>query len=171
MEPYKNDLLAVQAAARLDWPLTVVGDGPERRRLVATAGPRTRFVGKVSDAELDLLYRNHAMLLFCGVEDFGIVPVEAVARGCPAVALSQGGATETIEHGLTGEFFAEPAVDAVVAAVEAAGQMPWDRRLMHARAARFAAGRFRAEISRWLDHVPPRTEPSVRPKVRSVGRA
>jgi len=156
MEPYKNDILAVQAAARLDRPLTVVGDGPERRRLAAAAGPRTRFLGTVSDGELDRLYRTHAALLFCGVEDFGIVPVEAAARGCPVVALGAGGVTETIEPGSTGVFFAAPAVEAVVAAIEAADQMAWDSGLMHARAARFTPQRFREQISRWAGHVPPR---------------
>ena len=158
MEPYKNDLLAVQAAARLGRPLTVVGDGPERRRLAAAAGPRTTFLGKVSDAELDRLYRSHAALLFCGVEDFGIVPVEAIARGCPVVALGEGGATETIEPATTGVFFTGHAVDAAIAAIEACDRIAWDRGLMHARAARFAPERFRAEISRWLDGMPPRRQ-------------
>lgn len=150
MEPYKNDRLAVEAAARLDRPLTVVGDGPERGRLAQAAGPRTRFVGKASDADLDRLYRTHALLLFCGIEDFGIVPVEAIARGCPVAALGIGGATETVEQAATGVFFAEPAVDAVIAAIEEAERRPWDPVLMHARAARFGPGRFRAEIGRWL---------------------
>ena len=156
MEPYKNDLLAVQAAARLDRPLTVVGDGPERRRLERAAGPKTRFVGKVGDAELDRLYRTHALLLFCGVEDFGIVPVEAIARGCPVVALGAGGATETLEPGTTGVLFAEPAVDAAIAAIEAADQIAWDHRVMHAQTVRFVPQRFRTEISGWLGiEVPP----------------
>jgi glycosyltransferase involved in cell wall biosynthesis len=156
MEPYKNDILAVQAAARLDRAITVVGDGPERRRLATAAGSRARFLGKVSDADLDQLYRTHSALLFCGVEDFGIVPVEAAARGCPVVALGKGGATETIEPAATGVFFSEPAVDAVIAAIEASDHIAWNRTLMHARAARFAPMRFRAEISDWLDRVPPR---------------
>lgn len=159
MEPYKNDVLAVQAAARLDRPLTVVGEGPERQRLVAAAGPRTTFLGKVSDAELDRLYRAHAALLFCGVEDFGIVPVEAAARGCPVVALGQGGATETIEPGVMGVFFAEPRVDALIAAVDTCDHTAWNSSLMHARAARFAPEQFRTQISDWLDRVPPRTRP------------
>lgn len=150
MEPYKNDLLAVQVAARLDRPLTVVGDGPERPRLERAAGPRTRFVGRVRDADLDQLYRGHAALLFCGVEDFGIVPVEAMARGCPVVARGCGGATETVEPGVTGEFFTEPTVDAVIAAIAACDATAWDAGRMHARAGRFAPARFRDEISRWL---------------------
>jgi glycosyltransferase involved in cell wall biosynthesis len=155
MEPYKNDLLAVQAAARLDRPLTVVGDGPERRRLERAAGPRTRFVGKVSDADLDRLYRTHAALLFCGVEDFGIVPVEAIARGCPVVALGSGGATETIESGTTGVLFEEATVDNVLTAIRDCDEVAWDRQRMHARSQRFSAEVFRRAITDWLGLAPP----------------
>ena len=157
MEPYKNDLLAVQAAARLDRPLTVAGDGPERRRLERAAGPRTRFVGNVSDADLDRLYRTHATLLFCGVEDFGIVPVEAIARGCPVVALGSGGATETIESGSTGILFDEATVDSVMAAIHDCDQAAWDRKLMHTHSQRFSAEVFRREITDWLGLASPPT--------------
>jgi len=157
MEPYKNDLLAVQAAARLDRPLTVVGDGPERRRLERAAGPRTRFVGTVSDADLDWLYRTHAALLFCGVEDFGIVPVEAIARGCPVVAFGSGGATETIESGTTGVLFEEATVDNVLTAIRDCDEVAWDRQHMHARSQRFSAEVFRRAITDWLGLAPPQT--------------
>jgi glycosyltransferase involved in cell wall biosynthesis len=156
MEPYKNDLLAVEAARRLGLPLTVVGDGPERLRLEAAAGggagsgAGARFLGYVADAELDRLYRSHAALLFCGEEDFGIVPVEAMARGCPVVALGRGGVTETVEPGVGGVFFAEPSVEAVVTAVESCLQRPWDPATMHAAAERFGPAAFRDAVRAWL---------------------
>jgi len=150
MEPYKNDLLAVQAAAALGESLTVVGSGPERRRLEREAGSNVRFLGYASDAELDRLYRSHAALLFCGEEDFGIVPVEAMARGCPVVALGRGGVTETVEPGVGGVFFAEPSVDAAMAAVESCLQRPWDPAVMHAAAERFGPAAFRDAVRAWL---------------------
>jgi len=150
MQPYKNDRLAVEAAKLLDLPLTVVGDGPERKLLQAMAGPRARFVGYVDDQRLDELYRSHESLLFCGEEDFGIVPVEAIGRGCPVVALARGGAVETVEAGRSGVFFAESTVDAVVAAVETCRQAAWDPGGMHVAAQRFSAGRFRDEILGWI---------------------
>ena len=158
MEPYKNDLLAVEAARRLGLSLTVVGDGPQRQRLEAAAGASSgaggavaaRFLGHVADAELDRLYRSHAALVFCGEEDFGIVPVEATARGCPVVALGRGGVTETVQPGVGGVFFAEPSVDAVAAAVESCLQRPWDPAAMHAAAERFAPAAFRGAVRAWL---------------------
>jgi len=155
MQPYKNDRLAIEAAKRLDLPLTIVGDGPERKSLELLAGPRTRFLGYVEDARLDALYRSHEALLFCGEEDFGIVPLEAVARGCPVVALGRGGARETVEAGRSGIFFDEPEPDAVVAAISQCRSTDWNFSLMHASAARFSAARFQAAIIEWL------TEPAA----------
>lgn len=150
MEPYKNDRLAVEAARRLRMPLTVVGDGPERQRLEAAAGEEANFLGYVSDADLERLYRSHAALLFCGIEDFGIVPVEAMARGCPVVALAEGGVTETVEPGVGGVFFGEPSVDAVVTAVENCLPQAWDPVRMHAAAERFGPAAFHAAVREWL---------------------
>ena len=157
MEPYKNDLLAVETARRLGLPLTVVGNGPERARLEAAArsgaGVGVRFLGYATDAELDRLYRSHAALLFCGEEDFGIVPVEAMARGCPVVALGRGGVTETVAPGISGIFFAEPTVDAATMAVEACLRHAWESAAMHAAAARFAPPAFRAAVRAWLEEI------------------
>ena len=150
MQPYKNDRLAVDAARRLDLPLTVVGDGPERKPLEAMAGPRTRFVGYVNDRRLDELYRTHEALLFCGEEDFGIVPLEAIGRGCPVVAFARGGALETVEPGRSGAFFEEATVDAVITAIEQCRQTAWDPNIMLASSQRFGARRFRDEITEWL---------------------
>jgi glycosyltransferase involved in cell wall biosynthesis len=153
MQPYKNDRLAVEAARLLDLPLTVVGEGPQRKPLEAIAGPRTRFVGYVDDRRLDELYRSHEALLFCGEEDFGIVPLEAIGRGCPVVALARGGAVETVEVGTSGVFFEGETVDAVITAIEWCRQVAWDRLAMHASMQRFGAGRFREEITAWMGGV------------------
>ena len=150
MQPYKNDRLALEAARLLDLPLTVVGDGPDRKSLVAIAGGRARFLGYVDDLRLDQLYRSHEAVLFCGEEDFGIVPVEAIARGCPVVALARGGAVETVEAGRSGVLFEEPTVDALVAAIEQARETAWDGNAMHASVRRFAPARFREEIAAWV---------------------
>ena len=150
MEPYKNDQLAVTTAKQLGLPLTVVGDGPLRATLQALAGPDCRFLGRVTDSVRDRLYRSHELLLFCGVEDFGIVPVEAMARGCPVVALAAGGATETITAGETGVLFAEPTVDCLAAAIDTARRSDWQPAVMLRRAEQFSQQRFRAEAGDWL---------------------
>jgi glycosyltransferase involved in cell wall biosynthesis len=107
--PYKRADLAIEACRRLDRRLIVVGSGPEERRLRENAGPGVEFRGWVSDEEMARLYRGARVLLFPGEEDFGIVPVEAIASGCPVVAFGRGGALETVGRG------APPAALAAVA--------------------------------------------------------
>jgi glycosyltransferase involved in cell wall biosynthesis len=83
--------------------LVVAGDGRARAEVEALAGPNTTFVGRVSDEGLLDLYRRCAALLMPGVEDFGIVPVEAQACGAPVIAVDAGGARDSVVPGVTGE--------------------------------------------------------------------
>ncbi|MDR7400610.1 MAG: glycosyltransferase [Armatimonadota bacterium] len=144
--PYKRVDLAVEAFTRLRRPLVVVGDGPERRRLEAMAGPGVRFVGEVADEVLREYYRHCRALVFPGVEDFGLVPVEAQACGRPVIALRQGGALESVVDGVTGLLFSEPDPEALASAVRAADGMEFDPRAIRAHAERFSRPRFRAAI-------------------------
>jgi glycosyltransferase involved in cell wall biosynthesis len=124
--PYKRVDLAVVLATEDQLPLTVLGDGSELQRLKRIAGPTVRFAEATGPGSLRDAYAKAKALLFCGVEDFGIVPVEAMAAGCPVVALRQGGAVETvIGHGdeATGVFFDTPTVDALRVAVQHADQI------------------------------------------------
>ncbi|PWJ55146.1 Glycosyltransferase involved in cell wall bisynthesis [Quadrisphaera granulorum] len=100
--PYKRPDLAVRAAARAGVRLVVAGEGRARRDVEALAGPRTTFLGRIGDDELRGLFRRCRALLMPGVEDFGIVPVEAMACGAPVIAAGEGGALDTVVPGLSG---------------------------------------------------------------------
>lgn len=94
--------------------------GPDAtlRRLQRLAGPKTRFLGKVPFAVLqDHLARCRA-LIFPGEEDFGIVPVEAMASGRPVIAYGRGGALDTVIDGETGLLFPDQSVEGLIEAVE-----------------------------------------------------
>ncbi len=93
---YKRFDIAVQACTALGRPLTIVGDGPERKRLEVMAGPTIHFAGKLSDELLHEQYAQARALLFPGEEDFGMVPVEAQSFGRPVIAYGSGGALETV---------------------------------------------------------------------------
>ena len=94
--PYKRVDIAVQACRRLGRRLIVAGSGRDLDRIRALAGPETEFTGHVSDAQAaELLARSRA-LLFPGLEDFGIVPVEAQAAGLPVIAYGQGGVRDSV---------------------------------------------------------------------------
>ena len=102
---YKRFDLAVEACRDLDRDLIVAGRGPHMARLKELAGPRTRFVIEPDDETVRDLYRGCRALLFPGEEDFGIVPVEAMACGRPVIALGVGGAAETVIDGETGVLY------------------------------------------------------------------
>lgn len=152
---YKRNDLAVEACTRTNRPLVVVGDGPMRRRLEEIAGPSVRFLGRVSDDEVARQMAGCRALLFCGEEDFGMVPVEAQMHGRPVIALGRGGALETVDDGRTGVHFSEPTADALRRAVE---QFERCTTLLspaeiRGRAARFDAEHFRVAFEEFVGRV------------------
>ena len=94
--PYKRLDLAIEAFNALRYPLKLAGVGPEEKRLKQLAKPNIEFLGWQSDEELLDLYRGCRALVFPGEEDFGIVPLEAMACGRPVIAYGKGGALETV---------------------------------------------------------------------------
>lgn len=147
---YRRIDLAVQAATAAGRELVIAGDGPERRRLQAMAGPTVRFLGQVPrDRLVDLFGRCHAYLV-PGVEDFGIAPVEAMAAGKPVVAFRAGGATETVVEGSTGVFFDEPSAEALSRAIADVDQIAVDPALIRARAEQFDVSVFRERFTALL---------------------
>ena len=116
--PYKRTDLAVQACSETGRPLIVAGEGKDRARLERMAGPSVRFVGRVDDAEAARLYASCRALIFPGEEDFGMVPVEAMAAGCPVIAYGRGGALETVRDNETGLFFANQSVPSLLEALK-----------------------------------------------------
>jgi glycosyltransferase involved in cell wall biosynthesis len=140
---YRRIDLAVGAATALGRELVVVGDGPERARLRAIAGPTVRFLGHVDRLTLiDLFTRCHAYLV-PGVEDFGIAPVEAMAAGKPVIAFRAGGATETVVDGRTGIFFERQEVAALAEAIERLEGLTFEPAVIRARAQEFDTAVFR----------------------------
>lgn len=102
----KNVDIAVEVCRNLKLALKVVGTGRDESRLRAMAGQTVEFLGDVDDEELIGLYQNCRALIFSGSqEDFGIVPVEAMAAGKPVIALAEGGVKETVIDGKTGVYF------------------------------------------------------------------
>jgi glycosyltransferase involved in cell wall biosynthesis len=144
--PYKRVDLAIEACRRVGAPLTIVGHGPEEARLRALAGPDTRFLGWRTDDEIRELYGAARAVLLPGVEDFGIVPVEAQACGAPVVALGAGGALETVVDGATGVLVAEPTVEALAEGLTRVGRTRFDRGAIRASAERFSRQRFMTDF-------------------------
>ena len=122
---------------------------------VPLAGPefagRVHFCGRLPYARyLSLLQVSAAHVYLTVPFVLSWSCLEAMASGCPVVALGRGGVTETVEPGVGGVFFTEPSVDAVAAAVETCLQRPWDPTVMQAAAERFGPAAFRDAVRAWL---------------------
>jgi glycosyltransferase involved in cell wall biosynthesis len=157
--PYKRVDLAVAAATRLRRRLLVVGTGPEARQLRAAAGPTVEFLGWRTDEEVADLYARCRAVLFPGVEDYGIVPLEAAAAGRPTIALACGGALETMigleraDAPPTAVFFAQQTEEALGRAIlefEAA-EHRFDPAALRRRAAEFDTAIFRRRLRDYLE--------------------
>lgn len=102
---HKRIDVAVRAFTQLGLPLTVIGKGPDLKRLRKLAGPTITFVGRVSDAEVARILQRSRALVVTATEEFGIAAVEAQAAGRPVIALRDGGLRETVIEGETGAFY------------------------------------------------------------------
>ncbi|HUO75347.1 MAG TPA: glycosyltransferase [Candidatus Paceibacterota bacterium] len=143
---YKNFDLAIETFNRLGWPLKIVGTGVEERRLKHAAKGNIEFLGQVNDERLGDLYRQSVGVVFPQEEDFGIVPLEAMASGRPVVALRGGGALETIIDRITGVFFDEASPESLTDALERASRLKWLPNLCRGQAERFDVPVFRAKM-------------------------
>jgi len=145
--PYKRIDLVVDAATRAGIGLDVVGDGPALMDLRGRAGPTVRFLGRLPDAEITELFERCRSFCLPGIEEFGITTLEANAAGKPVVAFAGGGALETVDEGVTGVFFREPSVNALLDALEACDAIctPPERIAHHARS--FSASTFRERLT------------------------
>jgi glycosyltransferase involved in cell wall biosynthesis len=187
--PYKRLDLAIEACNILRRPLKIVGSGQDERKLRALAGPTVEFLGPRPDQEVASLYSRCRALLFPGVEDFGITPLEAMASGRPVIAYGQGGALETVvplsvdmngcaegaddrwkATSPTGIFFGEQTVRSLVAAIEQfeANSARFEPKALRDHALGFDRKVFKDHIfafvaGRWAEHVE-RREGAINPQ-------
>jgi glycosyltransferase involved in cell wall biosynthesis len=167
--PHKRIDLAVRAFSRMGRPLTVIGDGPDARRLRRLAGPTIRFTGRIGDAEVAARLARCRALVVTATEEFGIAAVEAQAAGRPVIALREGGVRETLVEGVTGVFFEEPDPDALAAAVVAFDAGAVDPQACVRNAERFGVARFAAAMSQIVAEA--RHAPAGHREGRARGRA
>ncbi len=157
--PYKRPEVAVEAARRAGVRLVVVGDGRSREACEAVAGSETQFVGRVDDEQMRDLMRRARALVFPGEEDFGIIPVEAMACGTPVVALAVGGALDTVVPGLSGVLVPPappgrpPPVEAFVEALSSFDDSSFDPGKVRSHAQTFAEERFRERMQEIVTSV------------------
>jgi glycosyltransferase involved in cell wall biosynthesis len=151
--PYKRIDLAIDACRAAGVALRIVGDGPELPRLARQADDSVTFLGRLSDEAIRHEYRAAGTVLLPGIEDFGIVPLEAQACGTPVVALAEGGALETVVDGVTGTLVRGATVGAFADGVRHTLDTQFDGTAIRAHATRFGRERFAGEIRACVDAV------------------
>ena len=85
------------------------------------------------------------------IDDFGIVPVEALAAGRPVVAFAEGGATDTIRDGEGGAVFAEATPASLAAALDRLERQAFEPARLRALARRFDREEFERRFAAWVD--------------------
>jgi glycosyltransferase involved in cell wall biosynthesis len=154
--PYKRVDVAIAAFRKLDRRLVVVGSGQEEARLRPLFGGSVEWLGAPPDEQVAELYRSCRAFVMPGPEDFGLTPLEAQASGRPVIALSRGGALETIvpldRPQPTGILYPPDSdeVDALVKAVRLfeENEQRFTPEACRANAERFSPARFREGILR-----------------------
>jgi glycosyltransferase involved in cell wall biosynthesis len=116
---YKRADIAIEACIKSGRKLVIAGAGAKKKdKNMYKKTDLITFKGKVSDEEKAKLFSEAKALLFPGIEDLGLVPIEANAGGCPVIAYRGGGALDTVKEGVTGIFFDEQTPDSLIKAMD-----------------------------------------------------
>jgi glycosyltransferase involved in cell wall biosynthesis len=150
---YKRADLAVRAFNEMKLKLIVIGGGEMLDEIRRLAGPTVTVMGSQPFDVLKQHYARCRALIFPGEEDFGMVPVEAMASGRPVVAFGRGGATETVAEGVSGIFFTDQSVDAISSAVKDLANIEIDPEKIAAHANQFGRDQFLQKMRTHIDRL------------------
>jgi glycosyltransferase involved in cell wall biosynthesis len=148
---YKRPDLAIRAFNEMKLKLVVIGGGDMLDEIRRLAGSTVTVAGPQPFDVLKQHYARCRALVFPGEEDFGMVPVEAMASGRPVIAYGRGGATETVADGVSGVFFAEQTVEAISSAVKRLAGLDIDPAGIVAHASRFGREQFFQKMRSHID--------------------
>ncbi|MDB4978408.1 MAG: glycosyl transferase group 1 [Candidatus Peribacteria bacterium] len=150
---YKCIDIAILACNKLRKTLHIVGEGPDAARLQSLAGPTIHFHGRLPNEDVRSMYASADAVLFPGHDDFGLVPVEAMASGTPVIAYRAGGATETVADGTTGLFFSQPSADSLAETLTHFKKSDFDKHACTNHAKQFSRQRFEDGIHRHIEKM------------------
>ena len=155
--PYKRPDIAILAAKTAGVQLVVAGSGRLAEECRRLAGPETTFLGRVSDETMLRLQRSAQALIMPGVEDFGIVPVEAMGCGTPVIAVDEGGALDTVIPGLSGQLVQNAGDDELIAGLATVlasfKSAAYDHQAISTHAQTFSRAAFRRSMRELVEQV------------------
>ena len=148
--PYKRIDLAVQACTKARLPLTVVGSGPMFQKIKKMAESNIKFAGTVDDNKMPKYLASAKAFIFPGLEDFGILPVEAMAAGTPVIAYKAGGALDYVTY-KTGCFFDVQTTNSLIKVLKDFDSKSFKESDLIAQASKFSKEEFKTSIIRFLE--------------------
>jgi len=149
--PYKKADLVVEAFNRLGIELRLIGTGPDEKKLRVMAKKNIKFLGRASDQVLFDNLKSAKAVIFPSEEDFGIVPVEAMACGTPVIAYGVGGATETVIAGKTGELFAKQTPKSLIEVIKKFNSKKYKFEDLRQRAEEFSLENFARKFKQTVE--------------------
>lgn len=155
LSPYKKVDQAVEAFNKLNLPLVIIGEGPQREYLKKIANKNIKFMGFAPADDLPRYYANARALIFPGEEDFGITAVEAMAVGTPVISCRKGGVCESVVEGVSGEFFETPISTLIADAVWRFinKESGYRRETIASCAQKFSRERFEKEMREYVEKI------------------
>jgi glycosyltransferase involved in cell wall biosynthesis len=148
---YKRFDLVINVFNRLGWKIKIFGEGPELKNLKKMSKSNIEFLGKITDSEKAEIISRAKAFIHPQIEDFGITAIESMAAGRPVIALSSGGATETVIPGKTGIFFHKQTWESLFDVVLKFNENEWNSHAIREWAKRFNAGRFKNIIKKYVE--------------------
>ena len=155
LSAYKKVDLVVEAFNKLGLPLVIIGQGSQEKYLRKIAEANIKILGWQNEEIVQKYYQNALGFIFPCEDDFGIAPAEAMLHGVPVIAYRKGGACETVQEGITGEFF-----DAQIPEVLADGvrrfmlnKDKYDKNVIIKRAEEFSRERFKRELQEYINKI------------------
>jgi len=148
--PYKKIDLIVEAFSKMpDKKLVVIGDGPDMKKIKSKAfgSKNIEILGYQKDEILKKYMKEAKAFIFAAIEDFGILPIEAMAMATPVIALAKGGVKETVIDDKTGIFFNEQSIESIIKAIEIFEKKEFDLQFIRKHAEKFSEDRFKKEYN------------------------
>ena len=148
---YKSPELVVEAFNTNGKKLIIIGDGELKQKLITSANSNIQIIGKQSQENIQKYLAEARALIFPGEEDFGIVPLEAMASGTPVIAYGRGGATETVIDGVTGKLFKQQTAEALNTTIDAFEKEVFNEKDLTSQAKKFSEAAFQKSFKQFIE--------------------